>query len=134
MVKTTSKNLFPVLLFLVGAAILLLYQTCSGAKVAHRQQTAIGIVMTHNAEDHDSYSYSFRVGQRLYTGRNGVPAKPPKVGDRITVFYDPENPSRNSLSGFGDISERTAAPLAFILAATALVAFLAIRQRTGRRP
>jgi hypothetical protein len=116
------------MLFLVAAAALLLYQSYWDAKIARRQRTALGTVVAHDIKNHDSYSYTFGVGPHLYTGRNGVPAKPPAVGDRIVVFYDPEAPARSSLSRFGELSDTTAGPIAILLVAAALVGFLAIRR------
>ena len=131
---TTSKTLFPMLLFLIGAATFFLYQSCSIAAVARRQQTASGKIITHDVENHDTYSYSFRAGPNPYVGRDGAPAKPLKVGDTVTVYYDPQHPSRNGLVSFWTTRESAVAPLPFILAATALVAILAIQRRGWRRP
>jgi hypothetical protein len=133
MVATTSKTLFPMLLFLIAAAAFFLYQSWSSAAVAGRQQTAAGRIITHDIENHDTYSYHYAVGPNSYAGRDGAPGKPLNVGDTVTVFYDPKNPGRSGLVSFWTTSEGAKAPLPMILAAAALIAFLSIRRGDWRR-
>jgi len=56
--------------------------------------------ITAKTEDHGgNVLYSFRVNDRIYTGRGGMVGgiEGVRVGDHVSVLYDPENPAMSSV-------------------------------------
>jgi hypothetical protein len=96
-------------------------------KIAKRQTTAFGTVNAHEPANHNRYGYIFVVGEKQYSGW-GHPAEP-RMGQPVTVYYDPQDPSENALNTYDDACGGLAMPIAFpIVILLVMVAFIA-RQR-----
>ena len=74
------------------------------SQIARRQQTTSGIVTAHEPANHNQYSYKFEVDGKAYTGWQSPKDNELAIGKQVIVFYDPQNPSRNSLTDFHDLS------------------------------
>jgi hypothetical protein len=70
------------------------------AQAASRQQAAQGSVTSYQRSDHNRCSYTFTVLGRSYSGRDSSPMDDIAAGERVTVYYDREDPTYNALEDF----------------------------------
>jgi hypothetical protein len=97
-------------------------------KAATRQQMTTGIVLTHDAGNHNRYGYQFAVGGKTYSGGQS-PKNDLQIGQSVVVYYDPLNPALNSLYDFRD-GENTLGPVvALSLGIAAIVLFIFLKRR-----
>ena len=73
--------------------------------VASREQSATGVIVSHEPQNHNRYGYRFQIGGRDYA-RSQTPLKEePKIGQSVTIYFDPLNPAENSLTSFADLAD-----------------------------
>jgi hypothetical protein len=96
--------------------------------IAHREKTVSGIVTAHHPEDHDSYDYSYDVGNATYSGRAYLLKL--NIGEPVTVFYEPDHPSKSQVESFSNPGTRPV-PLA-IFSALAILVYLRLKSWINR--
>ena len=75
------------------------------ASVASREQSATGTIVSHEPQNHNRYGYRFQVGGTRYTGWETPLKEGPKIGQSVKVYFDPQNPSENSLTEFAVLAD-----------------------------
>ena len=80
-----------------------------------RQLSTSGIVIAHDLGNHNQYGYRFQVDGNSYTGWQSPQRDELTIGKEVRVFYDPQNPSRNSLINFHDASTLSLGPVPMML-------------------
>ena len=123
-------NLLIVTPWVLGAA-LSIYWWRTDRAIAHRQQTAQGTVLTHEPHNHDRYGYSFSLNGKSYSGWQVPNDKlEPSVGQQVTVYYDPTDPSISALMNYHELSLRRLGPVPFLIGGSGFVAlFILVRRR-----
>lgn len=120
-------DLLKVTPWVLGLAFLL-QDWSTDRQVATRQQTTSGIVIAHQPTNHDRYGYKFQVNGRTYTGwQSPMKGNELAIGKQVTVFYDPQDPWKNSLTDFHDVSTAQLGPagiLTIMIGAAAIIIFL----------
>ena len=97
--------------------------------IAARQQTTNGTITAHEPANHDRYGYTFSIGARTYRGWE-IPHKSEyTVGEQVTVYYDPINPTRSALTGFEELSLRDLGLILLLLLSSAAVVFIIYKRR-----
>jgi hypothetical protein len=116
----------------VGAAFLI-QASLADRRIAERQQTTWGTIDSHEPGNHNRYGYSFEVNERRLTGW-AIPKGNDHfaIGQRVTVFYDPSNPSRSQLEDFSRSGEDALAPVPLLLVGTAAALVLVHRFKIRR--
>ena len=73
-------------------------------RMARQPAFTDGWVTGKQPENRQNVTYNFNVGQRQYEGTGGVgdAFETIKVGDKVRVTYDPENPNQSMLKGNAD--------------------------------
>jgi hypothetical protein len=89
-------------------------------EVSSREQTTTGTIILHEPENHNRYGYRFQVDGRAYTGWETPLKVEPKIGQSVTVHYDPLNPAQNALTDFSARSDRASGPAVAILLLSAV--------------
>jgi hypothetical protein len=108
----------------------------SGQKIAGRQQTTYGIVRAHEPANHNSYGYEFVVNGKVFTGWQ-IPKLDYEIGQGVRLYYDPLDPTRNSLYSFDEDAGQNlglVSSCAFGIAAFAVVIFVTRRAHARRSP
>jgi hypothetical protein len=124
-------NLSIVLPWVLGVGFAL-HEWATDRMIAQRQRTTDGTINKHEPANHDQYRYSFLVNGKSYNGW-AIPRKQGfNVGQQVTVFYDPLDPTKNALSDFADLETESVGPIPLLLAGIGAVA-LFIRQRRRAR-
>jgi hypothetical protein len=79
----------------------MLYEAAITLKSSGRQQNALATITAHNeGAKHNQDRYVFNVNGRQYTGWLSPHGQIFPLGAEVFIYYDPQDPSRNSLSGF----------------------------------
>lgn len=102
--------------------------------IAQREKTTTGTVTAHEPANHNRYGYSFTVDGRTYSGWSSLSRSRPRIGQQIAVFYDPLDPTKNSLIHFADLDRVTPSMIAATLLGMALFALLIWYRRRVQRP
>jgi hypothetical protein len=105
----TMLRTFP---FVIGL-MFFLFSPRPYQKAAHRQQTAVGIVKTHDPGNHNQYGYEFSVGGKAYSGSQIPGNNGYQIGQEVLVYFDPLDPRLNSLTNFSDATENLSGPIIF---------------------
>ena len=97
---------FPLVLTLVHG----LYYSRRDAAIGTRQESTSGQITAYEPSNHNSCRYTFTVQEKQYVGMDSsptaTPVAPAIVGDQIQVYFDPINPTTNSLEDFSIRSHR----------------------------
>lgn len=99
-------------------------------KVAEREHTVSGIVVAHNPPHQSGYLYAFSVNSKKLQGSNTPSRGEFMIGEVVLVFFDPLDPTHNSLVSFRDSANGgfvCAAQLLFVV----LALFIAICVQRG---
>jgi hypothetical protein len=124
-------NLLVVLPWAV-ALIFLIQESKTDRQIAGRQQMTSGIVTAHEPSNHDRYGYRFEVHGKPYGGWQIPGNSELALGQQVTIFYDPHNPNRNSLTDFHDLSTSSLGPVPMLLfGISAVAAFVIYRRRSN---
>ncbi|MBV9155792.1 MAG: DUF3592 domain-containing protein [Acidobacteriaceae bacterium] len=127
-------NLLIVLPWLLGTA-LVVHEWAVDRTIAQREKTADGTITTHQAANHDRYGYSFSINDRSYSGWQSPAKQDFRVGQQVTVFYDPLDPTRNALTDFSELEIGSIGPVPILLLGIGCVAvFIAYRRRRVQSP
>jgi uncharacterized protein DUF3592 len=73
------------------------------------------VVTAYEPANHNQYAYKFEVDGKSYTGRVSPRGSELSIGKQMIVFYDPQNPSRNALTDFHDVSISALGPVPILL-------------------
>lgn len=84
----------------VMAAFFLINSAQDAGEVANREQTTNGTLVAHQAWNHNRWEYRFQVDAHTYTGLDRLRSGTPKVGEPVTIFFDPLDPTTNALTSF----------------------------------
>lgn len=102
---------------------------------ARREEKVPGTIIAHDPPHRSGYFYAFSVGGKRFEASSTPSRGKYTLGEAVTVYFDPLDPTRNSLIGFRDSAKGS-----FILAAwlsffpiALWVAILALRRRAKRR-
>lgn len=97
--------------------------------IAKRQRTTQGLITAHEPANHNRYGYSFSVNGKSYSGWESPRSETLEIGQKVTVYYDPRDPSANALTDFGDLSLETFGPIPTLLFGIGAVAFFILYSR-----
>lgn len=102
-------------------------------QIAPRQRTHRGVITSYEPKNHSSYGYTFTVRGSLYKGRESFIRGELRIGEQVRVYYDPQNPNKNSLFDFEQLagSELGSMPL-MILGILGLTGFVLWKRREER--
>ena len=78
----------------------------SDKDVASREQSTTGTVVSHEPRNHNRYGYKFQVSGQDYAGSETPLKAEPKIGQSVTVYFDPMNPTENALTDFAELGDR----------------------------
>jgi len=124
-------NLLVTLPWCIGF-VFLIYAAISERMVAARQCTVQGLITAHDPPNHNRYGYVFSVGGKSYIGWESPRNNELEIGKQVIVYYDPNNPARNALTDFGELSFEKVGPiptLLFGIGAVALYIYWTKRKR-----
>jgi hypothetical protein len=114
--------------------LFLVYWWKADREVAVREQTAQGIIVSHEPANHNRYGYTFSVNGKTFNGWETPRKNEPQIGDRVIVYYDPLDPNKNALTDFDDLSLEILGPVPMLLLGIGAVAsYIWIRRRRNRR-
>jgi hypothetical protein len=122
-------NLLVALPWVLGLAFLI-QESRTASQIAGRQQTTSGIVTAHEPANHNRYGYKFEVDGKAYAGWQSPKDNELAIGKQVIVFYDPQNPSRNSLTDFHDLSTSSLGPVPMLLFGIGAVAVFILYRRS----
>ena len=126
-------NLLVVLPWALGL-VFLIHESTIDSQIAGRQQTASGIVTAHEPANHNRYGYKFQVNGKSYTGWESPTGSELAIGKQVTVFYDPQNPSRSALTDFHDVRTSVLGPVPMLLFGIGAVAAYIFYKRRRSTP
>jgi hypothetical protein len=93
---------------------------------ASREKTAVGVITVHEAANHNQYRFIFSAAGKSYDGFGSLKDVEPKIGQSVTVYYDPLDPTTNSLWEFNELSARSLDPVPLTIAGiTAVICTIA---------
>ena len=84
--------------------------------VAARQRTVRGTITGHEPSNHDRYAYAFTLNGKPYHGWEIPQRHAFQIGQTVTVYYDPRNPSTSALTDFADQSADDLGPVPLLVA------------------
>ena len=114
-------NLLIVLPWTIGV-VLAIHAWVNNRTVAQREKTTNGSITAHEPANHNRYGYSFSVNGKSYSGWESPKKEEPHIGQQVTVFYDPVDPTKNALTDFADLEMDSLGPVPMLLLATGAVA------------
>jgi hypothetical protein len=97
--------LFGPALFALGA-IGMMIAAHSDKDVASREQSTTGMIVSHEPRNHNRYGYKFQVSGQHYTGSETPLKAEPRIGQSVTVYFDPLDPAENALTDFAELGDR----------------------------
>jgi hypothetical protein len=103
------------------------------AVVGNRQRIANGVITAHEQENHNQYRYRFSVDGTTYTGLSNAPDDVATVNGEAIVYYDPQNPSTNSLQNFTSESERDSGFVGIPMGGIAAIAIVILVAKVNAR-
>jgi hypothetical protein len=110
--------------------VFLTYSAISNHLVAKRQQNATGMITAHEPQNHDRYGFEFALNGHKYTGWGRPEKEKLEMGEVVTIYYDPRNPSKNALKSFEALSLEDFGPIPTLLLGIGALAWIV---RTARR-
>jgi hypothetical protein len=100
---------------------------------AQREKITNGTITAHEPANHNRYGYSFSVNGKSYSGWESPRKEEPHVGQQVTVFYDPIDPTKNALTDFTDLETDSLGPVPILLFGIGAVAlFIRYRRRRAK--
>jgi Protein of unknown function (DUF3592) len=131
----TWWNLFVVVPWLLMLAFLT-YSAISHHIVAKRQQTSQAIITAHEKSNHDQYRFAFSVDGQKYDGLGRTDKEELEIGEKVVVYYDPHNPSKNALKSFETLSLEDFGPIPTLLLGIGAITWMikAARRRKSQTP
>ena len=83
--------------------------------VAQREKTTNGSITAHEPTNHNRYGYSFSVDGKPYSGWEIPRNKELHIGQQLTIFYDPIDPTKNAITDFADLEMDSLGPVPLLL-------------------
>jgi hypothetical protein len=117
------RSLFITFPFVIGV-LLVAPQAVRENLAASRQLTSQGTVTAYEPSNHNHCSYTFTAKGRLYSGTRSAATTDVRVGDRVLVYYDSQDPTMNALEDFSEMSHNDrgfAEILLFVIGAFSVV-------------
>jgi hypothetical protein len=125
-------NLLIVLPWGLGVA-LAIHEWSVDRTVAKREKITNGTITGHEPANHNRYGYSFSVNGKSYSGWESPRKEEPHIGQQVTVFYDPVDPTKNALTDFAELETNSLGPVSMLLLGMGAVAlFIRYRRRRAR--
>ena len=90
------------------------------------------MVTAYEPGNHNQYVYKFEVAGRWYTGRESPKHDELAIGKQVVVYYDPQDPSKSSITDFHDLSTKSLGPVPMLLFGIGSVAVFIAYMRRGR--
>src|SRR5208283_5648544 len=123
MIKDNPYLVYLVLLIpVVFGAFFLMNSAQEASEIARRQQIATGVLAAHKLSNHNQWEYRFHVEARGYSGLDRVRSGTPRIGEAVKIYYDPLDPTTNSLITFEERSNGFLGPALAILLLSAFLA------------
>jgi hypothetical protein len=85
--------------WVIGVCVVM-FTAHKDAVVGSRQHVTTGVITAHELHNHNQYRYRFSVNGATYTGISSAPNDVAVVNAGVKVYYDPQDPSTNSLEDF----------------------------------
>jgi hypothetical protein len=128
------SSLLVVMSWLIGS-IALMWGAIANHNVAAREKTITGAITAHEPANHNTYVYTFTIEGKVYTGRQIPNKREPAIGQEVCVYYDPQDPAKNSLIDFDEVALGNLGPasFAFWLSVAAIVFIIVQRRKNQRR-
>jgi opacity protein-like surface antigen len=95
--------------------VMQVYEWRTDTQIAARQQTTFGVVTDHRPSQHNVYGYRFAVNGKTYTGWQSPRHDEFAIGKQVTVYYDPQDPSKSALTDFDELSTQSLGPVPLLL-------------------
>ena len=105
------------------------YSGLTDRAIATRQRTTGGAVTAHEPANHNRYGYFFSVNGKSYVGWESPRKNEFEIGQHVLVFYDPNDPTKNALTDFGDLSLEKFGPIPLLTIGIGTVALVIFWQR-----
>ena len=102
-------------------------------EVAERERTVLGKITAHEPANHDRYGYIFSLNGRSYNGWESPGREGLHVGQLVTVYYDPTDPTTSALTDFAELKIKSMGPVPLEILGIGAVAFF-IRHRRRSSP
>jgi len=83
--------------------------------IAGREQKTQGVITVHEPANHDHYGYIFSVDGVTFTGWDSLKKDELEIGKQVLVYYDPEDPKKNALTGFEELGMSSLGPVPILL-------------------
>lgn len=125
-------NLFITLPWAIGVLAAVLGWSADHT-IAKRERTTLGVITAHKASRADRYLYTFSVNGDKIEGSGGAVDRY-NIGDRVTVFYDPNDPNKNGLTDYKDVALGNFALVPFALTGIAGVAWYPWHAQRRNKP
>jgi hypothetical protein len=90
---------------IVGLAFSL-WSSHRDAAIGARQESTTGEITAHERNNHDSYRYEFTAQGKKFSGLSSSPRAKETMGEPAQIYFDPQNPTTNSLEDFLERSRR----------------------------
>ena len=124
-------NLVVVLPWSLGA-VLAIHGWMKDGEVAKRERTVLGTITAHQPANHNRYGYTFSLNGQSYSGWETPRKEEPLIGQLVTVYYDPADPTQNALTDFAELKIESLGPLPVLLLGIGGLVFFVLQR--GRRP
>ena len=96
---------------------------------AKRQRIVPGQITKHEPANHNSYVYVFSVDGRSFVGRESPVKNELSIGQQVSVYYDAQNPNRNSLKDLDDVAMERFGPTPVLFAGICIWVVYFVRKR-----
>jgi len=111
----------------------LIHEWKADREIATREQTAQGVVISHEPANHDRYGYAFSVNGKSFSGWGSPRKDKLEIGEQVVVSYDPQNPNKNAITDFRELGVESVGPLPALLFGIGAVAWFIKTQRRKSR-
>lgn len=102
---------------------MLMHSCAQERAIATHQKSIDGVITAHEPQNHNRYGYQFFIDGKRHSGWE-IPQKTDyKIGQKVDVYYDPQNPDKSSLTNFNELSTRSAGPVPLLLIGVGIVTF-----------
>jgi hypothetical protein len=114
--------------------LVFLFSVKSDQAIAGREQMTSGIIKRHEPSNHDRYGYDFTVNGRPYSGWQSPTQREFIIGETVSVYFDPLDPTKSSLFSFAGAWDRAIGPVFLMtVGIAAFAAYIFTRKRFVRK-
>lgn len=86
-------------------AVAMLIAAYDDRRIASRERSTTGVIVSHEPQNHNSYTHQFHINGQEYAGSETPLKEEPKIGQSVTVYFDPLDPRYNSLTDFAELAD-----------------------------